>query len=92
MEGVSFQPRDVPVGPVAFKVGNGDMIGGLDAALIGQAPGAKLRVLVPPSQGYVDPKMEPSPPGFAAKRQIANHNREPLLFEVQMLKVLPQKQ
>lgn len=86
---MSFQPRDVPTGPVSFPVGQGRLIEGLDAALAGQMPGAKLRVLVPPERGYVDPKLEPSPPGFAAKRQIVNHNREPLLFEVQVLKVLP---
>ena len=89
MEGVSFQPKDVVVGPVAFQVGTAQIVDGLDAALIGQMPGAKLRVLVPASAGYVDPNMQPAPPGYAAKRQIVNHNREPLLFEIQVLKVLP---
>jgi FKBP-type peptidyl-prolyl cis-trans isomerase 2 len=51
MEGVSFQPRDIPIGPVAFKLGDGQIISGLDAALLNQKPGAKLRVLVPPSEG-----------------------------------------
>ena len=53
MEGVSFQPRDIPIGPVAFKLGDGQIISGLDAALLNQKPGAKLRVLVPPSEGTV---------------------------------------
>ena len=89
MEGVSFQPKDIPTGPVAFQIGTAQMIDGLDAALLRQKPGAKLRVLVPPRVGYVDTSAQPAPPGFAAKRQIVNHNREPLLFEVQVLKVLP---
>lgn len=33
VEGVSFQPRDVPVGPVAFKLGSGALIAGLDEVL-----------------------------------------------------------
>jgi FKBP-type peptidyl-prolyl cis-trans isomerase len=78
----------VPVGPVTFRIGCAEIIDGLDAALVGQRPGAKLRVLVPPASGYVDPAKEPSPPGFAAKRQIINHSREPLLFEIQIIKVL----
>jgi FKBP-type peptidyl-prolyl cis-trans isomerase len=84
---VSFQPKDVPVGPVAFRVGEGAMIAGLDSALLGQKAGSKMRILVPPELGYVDLKMEPQPPTFAAKRQIANHAREPFLFEVQILKI-----
>ena len=93
MEGVSFQPRDTPIGPVAVPLGSGALISGLDAALVGQRPGAKLRVLVPPDQGYVDgAKQEPAPPTWAAKRQVVNHARESLLFEVQVLKVLPPAQ
>lgn len=30
IEGVSFQPKDTPVGPVAFKLGNGTLIPGLE--------------------------------------------------------------
>ena len=30
LEGVSFQPKDVPVGPVAFRLGAGRLIPGLE--------------------------------------------------------------
>ena len=78
----------MPIGPVAFRVGRAEVIDGLDAALLGARQGAKMRVLVPPAAGYVDARQQPTPPTFAAQRQIANHSKEPLLFEVQVLKVL----
>jgi hypothetical protein len=31
----------------------------------------------------------PQPPTFATKRQLVNHCREPLLFEVALLRVTP---
>lgn len=50
-------------------------------------PGAKRRALVPPSVGYASMDQQPQPPTFATKRQLDNHRAEPLLFEVQMLRV-----
>lgn len=46
-------------------------------------------MLIPPELGYVDGsgQQQPQPPTFATKRQLANHSKEPLLFEVQLLKV-----
>ncbi|KAI8469354.1 MAG: hypothetical protein J3K34DRAFT_385891 [Monoraphidium minutum] len=91
LEGVSFQPRDVPVGPVAFRLGGGDLIPGLEEVLAGMAPGGRRRALVPPELGYTSSALQPQPPTFATKRQLANHSREPLLFEVQLLRVNSQK-
>lgn len=88
VEGVSFQPRDLPIGPVNFQLGQGKLIDGLDTALQGTMPGAKLRILVPSNVGYLSEALEPSPPGFAAKRQLINHKNEPFLFEVQVRKVI----
>jgi FKBP-type peptidyl-prolyl cis-trans isomerase len=51
--------------------------------------GGKRRVLVPPEAGYVSSVLQPQPPTFATKRQLANHSSEPLLFEIQLLRVLP---
>jgi FKBP-type peptidyl-prolyl cis-trans isomerase len=87
VEGVSFQPRDIPVGPVSFKLGSGQLIPGLEDALIGMQQGGKRRVLVPPELGYTMEGLEPQPPTFATKRQLENHKREPLLFEIELLKV-----
>jgi FKBP-type peptidyl-prolyl cis-trans isomerase len=53
LEGVSFQPKDVPVGPIRLQLGSGEVIEGLEAALVGMKQGGKRRVLVPPEVGYV---------------------------------------
>ena len=51
VEGVSFQPRDVPTGPVTARLGAGQLIPGLEEVLAGMRPGSKRRALVPPSAG-----------------------------------------
>ena len=90
VEGVSFQPRDVPTGPVTVRLGSGQLIPGLEEVLVGMRPGSKRRALVPPSAGYADsPDAQPQPPTFATQRQLRNHQNEPLLFEVQVLRVRP---
>lgn len=92
MEGVSFQPRDVPVGPVSYKLGGGALVPGLEEVLLGMAPGAKVRCLVPPELGYTAPGLQPAMPTFATRRQLENHRGEPLLFEVALLRVNSLKQ
>ncbi len=89
VEGVSFQPKDVPVGPVRLQLGSGEVVAGLEDALLGMRPGGKRRVLLPPELGYIDNALQPQPPTFAARRQVAAHAREELLLEVQLLRVLP---
>eukprot|EP00798_Chlamydomonas_sp_ICE-L_P030454 gene30454-35464_t len=88
VEGVSFQPKDTPIGPIAFRLGSSPLISGLQEVLLGMTQGAKRRALVPPDVGYLDcGKDEPQPPTFATQRQLANHCREPLLFEIQLLRI-----
>lgn len=88
VEGVSFQPRDVPVGPVALRLGDGTTVPGLEDALVGMRRGAKRRILVPPSVGYAaQPGLAPQMPTFATQRQLENHKSEPLMFEVKLLRV-----
>lgn len=97
IEGVSFQPRDVPVGPVAFKLGpDSQLIPGLQEALVGMKKGGKRRALIPASQGYTMGGMdiycaqaEPQPPTFGTKRQLQSHCTEPLLFEIELLRITP---
>lgn len=68
--------------------GDGRVLVGLEEGLQGMAEGGKRRVLVPPLLGYSpDLSQQPLPPGFAARRQVATHREEPLLFEVQVLRV-----
>ncbi|EFJ44741.1 hypothetical protein VOLCADRAFT_95114 [Volvox carteri f. nagariensis] len=92
VEGVSFQPLDVPTAPVAAKLGSGELVPGLEEVLTGMSPGAKRRAVIPPELGYVGGGELPQPPTFATKRQLENHRKEPLLFEVQMLRVGGRKQ
>lgn len=104
VEGVSDQPKDVPVGPVSFRLGGGsgggggggggagaNLIPGLEEVLLGMSPGGRARALVPPELGYTSSALQPQPPTFATKRQLANHSREPLLFEVEVLRINGQK-
>jgi len=74
-------PSEYVLGP------DGRLIPGLDELLTGMRPGEKRRALVPPELGYVGKGMEPQPPEFGQKRQVEVHAREPLVFEVKLIKV-----
>lgn len=93
IEGVSFQPRDTPVGPIAVKVGDESLIPGLGSVIKGMRKGGKRRALIPPAVGYaIDGKtcnesLQPQMPTFATKRQLSSHCLEPLLFEIELLRV-----
>ena len=51
--------------------------------------GGKRRILVPPTLGYtIDSSLEPKMPTFGTQRQLENHKKEPLLFEVQLLRII----
>lgn len=64
-------------------------IPGLVEALEGMKEGGKRRILVPPALGYEQgsPK-EPKMPTFSTQRQVENHRQEPLLFELQLRRVI----
>lgn len=117
VQGVSFQPKDIPTEPLEFELagfrqkaltslqlyaamlslwltsgtdlqGQENVIPGLQTAVTGMHVGAKRRAVIYPPAGYENrPAAEPQPPGFAAKRQLLNHSREPLLFELQLLRI-----
>ena len=91
IEGVSFQPRDLPTEPVTATLGvGGRLIPGLDVMLIGMRPGDRYRILIPAALAYgPDATLLPQPPGFAASRQLIVHRNEPMLFEVELIKVKP---
>lgn len=68
--------------------GDENVIQGLQDAVRGMKPGGKRRVLIPPEVGYApDTTKEPQPPTYATKRQLLNHSRESLLFELQLKSV-----
>ena len=90
VEGVSFQPRDIPTGPVRWNLSKGSLLPGLVEGLSGMRPGGKRRILVPPSAGYAAQasNMEPQMPSFGTKRQLENHKGEPLIFEVILIRII----
>jgi FKBP-type peptidyl-prolyl cis-trans isomerase len=69
--------------------GAGEVIPGLEEVLLGMKAGGKRRALIPPELGYAsDPEhAQPQPPTFATRRQLLNHASEPLLFEVQLVRI-----
>lgn len=44
--------------------------------------------MIPPSVGYVNETLGPIPDQFGPRRSLLSHVNEPLIFEVQLLKVL----
>ena len=68
--------------------GDKGIIPGLKDGILGMKAGGKRRVLVPPEQGYaVGADLQPLPPTYAAQRQILNHSKEPLMFELQLVRI-----
>ncbi|RYR79739.1 hypothetical protein Ahy_A01g004546 isoform A [Arachis hypogaea] len=64
------------------------MIVGLKEVLIGMRSNGKRRALIPPSMGYVNENLKPIPEEFGPRRSLFSHAQEPLVFEVQLLKIL----
>ncbi|KAL8129174.1 hypothetical protein V2J09_018329 [Rumex salicifolius] len=74
--------------PVTLLLDENEVIKGLMDVLIGMKVGGKRRALVPPSVGYVNETLKPIPDEFGPRRSLLSHASEPLVFEVQLLKVL----
>ncbi|CDP13678.1 unnamed protein product [Coffea canephora] len=64
------------------------IVKGLKEVLIGMKAGGKRRALIPPSVGYISENLAPVPEEFGPRRSLLSHAKEPLIFEVQLLKVL----
>ncbi|XP_010327205.1 peptidyl-prolyl cis-trans isomerase FKBP16-1 isoform X1 [Solanum lycopersicum] len=75
--------------PVILPLDDKQIIEGLKEVLIGMKPGGKRRALIPPSVGYISENLKPVPEEFGPRRSLMSHMKEPLIFEVQLLKVLP---
>ncbi|KAJ4774197.1 Peptidylprolyl isomerase [Rhynchospora pubera] len=74
--------------PVILPLDNREIIRGLKDVLVGMKVGGKRRALIPPEVGYVNENLKPVPAEFGPRRSLLSHAKEPLIFEVQLLKVL----
>ncbi|KAI3492907.1 hypothetical protein L1887_42402 [Cichorium endivia] len=74
--------------PVILALNEKEIIKGLKEVIIGMKAGGKRRALIPPSVGYVKETLGPIPDQFGPRRSLLSHVNEPLIFEVQLLKVL----
>ncbi|KAI8553055.1 hypothetical protein RHMOL_Rhmol06G0315400 [Rhododendron molle] len=74
--------------PVLLALDEKQIIKGLMEVLVGMKVGGKRRALIPPSAGYINEYLQPVPEEFGPRRSLFSHANEPLVFEVQLLKVL----
>ncbi|OEL30230.1 Peptidyl-prolyl cis-trans isomerase FKBP16-1, chloroplastic [Dichanthelium oligosanthes] len=74
--------------PVTLPLGGEEMVRGLKDVLIGMKAGGKRRALIPPEVGYISETLKPIPEEFGPRRSLLSHAKEPLVFEVQLLKIL----
>ncbi|CAJ2640123.1 unnamed protein product [Trifolium pratense] len=74
--------------PIILPLDEDEMILGLKQVLTGMRIGGKRRALIPPSVGYVNENLKPIPEEFGPRRSLLSHAQEPLVFEVQLLKIL----
>ncbi|CAA7025356.1 unnamed protein product [Microthlaspi erraticum] len=74
--------------PVKLFLDDNDVIEGLKEVLLGMKAGGKRRALIPPSAGYINETLKPIPDEFGPRRSLLSHANEPLVFEVQLLKIL----
>ncbi|KAK4439668.1 Peptidyl-prolyl cis-trans isomerase FKBP16-1, chloroplastic [Sesamum alatum] len=74
--------------PVILPLDDEQIIKGLKEVLVGMKVGGKRRALIPPSVGYTSDTLQPVPEEFGPRRSLLSHAKEPLVFEVQLLKVL----
>ncbi|XP_024977424.1 peptidyl-prolyl cis-trans isomerase FKBP16-1, chloroplastic isoform X2 [Cynara cardunculus var. scolymus] len=74
--------------PVILPLNEKEIIKGLKEVIMGMKVGGKRRALIPPAVGYVNKNLGPIPDEFGPRRSLLSHVKEPLIFEVQLLKVL----
>ncbi|XP_021906080.1 peptidyl-prolyl cis-trans isomerase FKBP16-1, chloroplastic [Carica papaya] len=74
--------------PVILPLDENQIIKGLKEVLVGMRIGGKRRALIPPSVGYVNENLKPVPEEFGPRRSLFSHANEPLVFEVQLLRIL----
>lgn len=73
----------------SFRAGSGAVVQGFDLGVSGMREGGRRRFIVPPELGYINGSRGagPIPPDFGAKRSLSSHAKEPLIFEVEIVKI-----
>jgi FKBP-type peptidyl-prolyl cis-trans isomerase FkpA len=61
-DGTQFQQVAPPAPPVEFVVGEGEVIRGLEAGIIGMRPGGQRQLVIPARQGYGSRQVGQVPP------------------------------
>ena len=56
-------------------------------AMLGIKERGRRRIFVPPALGWVSEGVQLRPATFAGQRQLANHGRQVLVFEVDLVKI-----
>ncbi|CAN6448272.1 unnamed protein product [Victoria cruziana] len=74
--------------PVILPLDDTQIIKGLKEVLVGMKVGGKRRAVIPPNVGYTNENLKPIPDEFGPRRSLLSHSNEPLVFEVQLLKIL----
>eukprot|EP00667_Euglena_gracilis_P013184 EG_transcript_13573 len=72
----------------ALRVGLRDLPVAVQDAMQGMKEKGRRRILVPPEYGWVSDDVQPRPTTYGGQRQLVNHGQEPLVFEVDLVKVV----
>lgn len=74
-----------------FRTGKGEVVEGFERGVDGMKIGGRRRFVVPASMGYVEGvgvrKPGPIPPEWGGRRALDSHKKEPLIFEVQVVRI-----
>lgn len=81
---------------LVYTAGQGTVIPAFETAVLGMRAGGRRRFIAPPELGYIagtkPGQPGPIPPSWSARRSLAAHRSEPLVFEVHVIKIRPPRQ
>ncbi|KAH7447571.1 hypothetical protein KP509_01G112300 [Ceratopteris richardii] len=69
-----------------FQYGSGQVPKAIELGMEGMRIGGKRRILVSPEFGWTSTQLLPFPTSSAAERRLNNSKKQPLLFEVELVK------
>ncbi|KAJ7519729.1 hypothetical protein O6H91_20G053600 [Diphasiastrum complanatum] len=74
---------------LTFQFGKNLVPKAVELGMEGMQLGGRRRILVRPQLGWVNGDILPHPTSSAAQRRMLNNLKQPLLFEVELVKILP---